>query len=752
MHFASRITAAFLFTVAPAALSPALAQSAGSATAAETTGSTQPSDGLQDIIVTARRTSENLQRVPVATSVIGAEALERQRITGARDLQFVAPSLVVNSDALSGSGVPVFELRGQQQTLGSDATVVTYFGDVPIDTRAIASGMYDLESVQVVRGPQGTLFGKNSTGGAVVLTPQHADTSGINGNLALTSGNYALRQATGAVNVPLIKDVLAVRVSGQIARQRGFVNNLSGPDGNDKHYETGRIAIRLTPAEGLKNDFLFNYFHGNQHLNPQIVKELGGFAVFFPQAVAGFERQQELGDRTIDMSFSPNFNRSRSTLLADSLSYDFGNVTIKNIFGYFKVRENSEFNQTSFDFPLVDALQKTRIRQYSDELQISGKSFDNNLSWIVGGFYSNQRRTVDQYAVVFFTDFNNRTFSTDKFISKAIFGQATYELTALGLPGVKLTGGLRSTWDTRTGSQIGYMVNGVVNDPPTVAGPLKLKTRRTSWTVGLDYQVTPDLLLYAASRHSYKAGGFNLTSSDTPISFRTYAPESLTDIEIGAKSQFNVGPVPARANIALYRGWYKDIQSYAVMRCFNPSGGSIVANAATGSPKGLELEVQAKLTPRLQISGFYNRTLGKYGKFQLPPPPPPCEYNGGADISGEIFGNIYKNSGGLTVDYTIPIDEAGTELAFNGNMYSRSRKAGNSLQSLNSEIDGYTLFNGRVDLNTIGGGAFSLGVYVRNITDKKYVLVRNQSLAAGGYDAFQFAEPRTYGIEGRIKF
>ena len=144
--------------------------------------------------------------------------------------------------------------------------------------------------------------------------------------------------------------------------------------------------------------------------------------------------------------------------------------------------------------------------------------------------------------------------------------------------------------------------------------------------------------------------------------------------------------------------------------------------------------------------------MGKYGKFQLPPPPPPCEYNGGADISGEIFGNIYKNSGGLTVDYTIPIDEAGTELAFNGNMYSRSRKAGNSLQSLNSEIDGYTLFNGRVDLNTIGGGAFSLGVYVRNITDKKYVLVRNQSLAAGGYDAFQFAEPRTYGIEGRIKF
>ena len=750
MRTISSPSVALLMTVAPAALSPAFAQSA----APETTAAAPAGQdgGLGEIIVTARRTAENLQRVPVATSVIGAEALAKQGITTARDLQFAAPSLVVNQDALGGSGVPVFELRGQQQTLGSDATVVTYFGDVPVDTRVIASGMYDLESVQVIRGPQGTLFGKNSTGGAVVLTPQHADASGINGNLSGIVGDYALWQLTGGLNVPVIRDVLAVRVSGQIARQDGFVKNLSGPDGNDKHYETGRIAVRFTPVDGLRNDLLFNYFHGNQHLNPSIVQSLGGFALFFPPAIADFQKQQQLGNRTIDQSVSPNYDKNRSYLISDTLSYDLGGVTVKNIVGYYKFHEQTRLNQTSFNFPLVDVPQDTHSHQFSEELQISGHSLNNNLTWIVGGFYSDQKRTVDQFANVFSNHFNQHSFSSDKYTSKALFGQATYDLAGLGLSGVKLTGGLRSTWDKRTGSQLGYLLNDVASNPPTLAGPIQLKTRRTSWTVGLDYQVTPDILLYVASRHSYKAGGFNLSANDTPLAFRTYKPETLTDVEIGAKTQFNAGSVPVRANLALYRGWYKQIQSYAVLRCFQPSGGAIVANAADGTPKGLELELQAKLTPHLQISAFYNRTLGKYGKFALPAPPSPCQFVGNPDLSGQIFGNIYKNAGGATIDYVVPLDAAGTELEFNGNMYTRTRKLGNDLASLNSAIEGYTLFNARVDLNNIAGGPLSVGFYVRNITNKLYTLVRNQSLATGGFDWRQFGDPRTFGVEARVKF
>ena len=745
MRLKSHLGVTALMAAVPACLSPAHAQSNSAQPAAT------EDNGLGEIIVTARRTSENLQRVPVATSVIGAEELAKQRVNVAADLQFTAPSLVVNQDALGGSGAPVFELRGQQQTLGSDPTVVTYFADIPIDTRVIAAGIYDLESVQVIRGPQGTLFGKNSTGGAVVLTPQHADTDELSGNLALVSGNYSLRQGTAALNVPLINDVLAVRASGQITRQRGFVENLGGPDGADKHYETARLAVRFTPAPNLRNDLLFNYFNGNQHNNPAIVKALGGFALFFPQAQAGLDRQNELGDRTIDMSFSTNYDKNRSYFISNTTSYELGDVTLKNIFGYYKIHAETRFNQTSFNFPLVDVAQDRRSHQYSDEIQLTGHAFGDNLNWIVGGFYSKQTTNVIQNAVVFSDAVTNSSISDDKFTSKALFAQGTLDLAGVGISGLKATAGIRSSWDKRDGSQVAF--EGTTDDGPgTLIGPLSLKTRRTSWTVGLDYQVTPDVLLYVASRHSYKAGGFNLTSNDTPLMFRTYAPESLTDVEVGAKTQFNLGPVPVRANLALYRGWYKDVQSFVVIRCFTPSGGSIVANAADGTLKGLEFELQAKLSQRLRISGFYNRTLGNYGSFVLPVPPPPCTFTGVTDVSGQIFGNIYKNAGGLTVDYTVPIDGAGTELAFNGNVYARSRKPGNDLQSLNSAVAGYTLYNARVDLNNIGGGAMSLGVFGRNITNKKYTMARGRNLTTGGYDWFQFGEPRTYGIEARIKF
>jgi len=745
MRLKSRLGVTALLAAAPVWLSPAHAQSTAAQPAAT------ESDGLGEIIVTARRTSENLQRVPVATSVIGAEVLAKQRVNVAADLQFTAPSLVVNQDALGGSGAPVFELRGQQQTLGSDPTVVTYFADIPIDTRVVAAGIYDLESVQVIRGPQGTLFGKNSTGGAVVLTPQHADTGKLGGNLSLVAGNYAMKQATGALNVPLINDVLAVRVSGQITRQDGFVRNLGGPDGADKHYETARVAVRFTPGSNLRNDLLFNYFNGDQHNNPAIVKALGGFALFFPQAQAGLDRQNQLGDRTIDMSFSTNYDKNRSYFISNTTSYELGNITLKNIFGYYKIHAETRFNQTSFNFPLVDVAQDRRSHQYSDEIQVTGHAFANNLNWIVGGFYSKQTTNVNQRAVVFSTDFTNSSISDDRFTSKALFAQGTLDLAGVGIAGLKVTAGVRSTWDKRDGSQVSFQ-GPTENGPGTLIGPLSLKTRRTSWTVGLDYQVTPDVLLYVASRHSYKAGGFNLTSNDTPLIFRTYAPESLTDVEIGAKTQFNLGPVPVRANLALYRGWYKDVQSFVVIRCFTPSGGSIVANAADGALKGLELELQAKLSQHLRVSGFYNRTLGNYGSFALPVPPSPCTFTGVTDVSGQIFGNIYKDAGGLTVDYSVPIDTAGTELALNANMYARSRKPGNGLASLNSPIEGYALFNARVDLNNIGGSAMSLGAFSRNITNKKYTIARGLNLNTGGYDFRQFREPRTYGIEVRLKF
>lgn len=742
MQYRHTLAALLSATAVSGIMSMASAMAQEAAPAAEQSGTSAGArTGLEDIIVTARRTSENLQRVPVAASVLTAESLDRQQIRRATDLQFSAPSLVITPDPLGGSSAPVFQLRGQTSPLGADNTVVNYFADVPVDGRVIAAGIFDLSSVQVIRGPQGTLFGKNSTGGAVVFTPRKAETDDTNGYVTATIGNFDTRILTGAVNAPLIEGVLGVRVSGQVAHQDGMVKNLSGPDGNNKYYSAMRLAVTFTPSQAFENDLLVTYFNGEQRLNAPITKAIGGFANFFPNVVAAFARQQQLGNRTIDQSFTPNNDDNESYLIANTTSYDFGGVTLKNIFGYSNTHSNIRLNATSFQFPLIDVAQDRRLNQISNEVQLSGKSFGDSLNWIIGGFYSKQKSSVNQKSIIFSTAVTNRDTSFDRYTSKAVFGQATYDFTNLGLTGVKLTGGLRKTWDSRQGSNTNVPV------------PLRTKDSELSWTVGLDYQLSEALLLYVASRHSYKAGGFNLISPDIPPALRAYAPETLTDVELGVKANARLGDVPIRANLALYQGKYKNIHTQLTASCNNVAGlNSVIVNAGKGTPKGLELEVDVRPFPGLQVSGFYNRTLGKYDEFTVPAVAGCTTSAAQLALTGQNFGNISKNAAGLTGIYTLPLSDRGDEVALTGNLYYRSARLGNDLRGFQSPMPGYTLINLRLDYNNIGGSSVSAGAYVRNVTNKLYSLTRNNVISLAGYDTRVYGDPRTYGAEVTFKF
>ena len=728
------------------AATPALAQSAQAA--AQSSGPNQ--EGLGDIVVTARRTAENLQRVPVAASVLTSATLERQRVNTAADLQYNVPNLVIVPEPLAGSSTPIFNIRGIGQALGTDNTVVNYFADVPLDSRVIAAGIYDLASVQVLRGPQGTLFGKNSTGGAVLFTPHAASTTNVEGFLSGSVGNYSFYQLTGAVNVPLVKDVLGLRVSGQITRQKGFVRNLSGPDGADKHYEAARAVLTFTPAENIKNDLVVSYFNADQHNNPAIAVALGGAALIYPDFFGAgnvalvqsqLAKQQQLGVRTIDQSFDANPDKNESVFASNATSITFGDVTLKNIVGYAFSSTRNGMNQANLDYPLVDSVFNRRLKQFSDEIQLSGESFNHSLKWIVGGFYSYQRQSYLNTYYLFNPFFPNTAQSLDVFRSRAIFGQTTLDLDAVGLSGVKLTGGMRYTWDSRAGSQL-----------PAVPTPLTFRKGATSWTVGLDYQVTPDVLVYVTSRHSYKAGGFNLLDPSTPADLRVYKPETLTDVEVGAKAQFDVGTMPVRANLAAYRGWYKDIHTFTAATCGATPTVASVVNAGKGSPKGIELEMQARPTRNLDVSAFYNRALGRYNSFILPTISG-CSFAAPSGfLTGQNFGNLIKDTAGATVNYRIPLKNDGEALSFTGNVYFRGGRKGNSLSSFASPLSSYTVLNARIDYISIGGRNFDAGVYVKNLTDKLYAVERNNSLLQGGYDIFYYGDPRTYGLEVKYHF
>ena len=714
------------------------------------------SGGLGDIIVTARRSNENLQRVPIAVSVLSGETLARNRITGARDLQYSTPSLVVTSDPLGGSTAPVFQLRGQSSPQGSDDTVVTYLGDIPVNSRAFAGGLFDLQSVQVIRGPQGTLFGKNSTGGAVIFTPRIADTNEVSGFVDGTVGNYSYYQIGAGVNVPIVEGKLGLRVSGQIERRDGFARNLSGPDGNDRKNEVARVSLVVTPTEELRNETYFSYFHGRQHQNPLIftrynyglINFIGGPGLANP-AQAQFDAQQALGPRTFNYSYRPNNDDNDVYIVSNTTSYDFGNVTLKNIFGYVNQKPRLSLSQTSTNVPFVDVIQNKNQSSYSDELQLSGDT--STLKWIIGGFLSRDKTSTYQDADLFGGPSTQGT-SHDKYDSKALFAQGTYDFGGLGLEGLKFTAGVRHTWDKRSGYQnINFYDIGSGTYLPTPEQSNQIKYKEVSWTVGLDYNVTRDLLLYVSSRHSYKAGGLNLVAAVAPIELQTYAPEKLTDLEIGAKATIHLGDeAVVRANVAAYRGWYKKVQFQELANCGQVA--TYVINAGKGAPKGVEVELNASLNKNVRIGGFYNRTMGKFDTFSVVQPDGCAVIGAGVDLNGADFGNISKNTAGANFTYTMPLADNGEELAVSGDWYYRSKRVGIATQGVNSAIPSYYLLNARVDYNHIGGSDFSAGVWVRNLANKLYTAYRNNVYDLSGYDVRAFGDPRTYGVDLKYRF
>ena len=235
------------------ASAPARAQAARLATAEEgaaTAPAAETSD-LQEVTVTARRVEENEQRVPVAVTTLSADALTSRNVEQTYDLQFSVPNMQIKPSNNYPS-VPEFIIRGQRQQLFTDENVVTYVNGVPQGTRGLT--FYDLDSVQVLKGPQGTLFGKNSNGGAVILTSKKPS-GDLDASLDVDFGNYALKKATGMLNLPLVTDTVSLRFAGQIERRNGVFRNAypGGRDLDDRHDQSGRITLLVNPTSKLQS-------------------------------------------------------------------------------------------------------------------------------------------------------------------------------------------------------------------------------------------------------------------------------------------------------------------------------------------------------------------------------------------------------------------------------------------------------------------------------------------------------------------
>ena len=791
-----------------AALALFSSQNSASAQSASGPNFENSSGQLETVVVTARRRAEDVEKIPVAVTALSADALRAAGVTNSFSLQNNVPSLTVSGNLGSRSD-QVFTIRGQSQPFGgADPGVQTYFAEVPFG--ASQAGLYyDLDNVQVLKGPQGTLFGKNTTGGAILFEPKRP-TSQFGGYLDAQGGNYNYGEVQGAVNIPLISDKLELRIAGDVGARDGFttdtVTNLFGQSSTKKvdnmNFEAFRVSANMEITPQLHNYVVFDYMKDRNHgtgseltaigTQAQFVQIAEGFGLppaqaqafvglFYPQIQGALLAQQALGPRSTTSSI-PLFFRRDSWGVTDIAQYDvLVHMRLRNIFGYRVDREQSAFDYDGSALPILDiSNQRTwesNSYQVTDEFQVLGESEDNSLKYIAG--YYHELVHPNGYSEIIRDQFGGAqppisplaAFGSTEVqalsnggTSDAVYGNVSYTLPSLDR--LTLEAGGRYTWDHKvaTGSLPCFSAF-----PPVTGCPLPQPNsllikqsgsfRAPSWQLAANYQVTDDTMVYATYRRGYKSGGFN-SGVGTATQFGEFKPEYLTDVELGTKNNWTILGVPGRTNFDLYYGWYSDVQKndlIAVVDTITPQPTQLVAvtfNAAKATVKGLEFESTFVPNENVQISAFYSYTDASYDKFILPQ----SIFNGvpilPVDHAGDPFAFTPKHKVGLTGQFFIPIDPALGAPTFTAQWYWQSKVWFTDLSDFEPDAfqNGYGLVNLRLDWNNFLGTDMDAAAFVNNVTDKTYKVGANALLHLTGTSASFYGPPRMWGVELRYRF
>ncbi|MDB5471561.1 MAG: hypothetical protein JWR84_3121 [Caulobacter sp.] len=751
----SGVLAAILAFAAPVV---AQAQDAGTNAAPPAATADEDTSVLDEVLVTARRREENLQDVPLSVTAYSPEALSQKRIMDRTDLANFTPSLI----SITG-GYPkefaFFALRGQGPAFGSTPGVVNYFAEVanPITVDGRTGTYFDLASVQVLAGPQGTLFGKNATGGNILFEPARP-TNAFTGYIQGEVGNLNDRRAEFAINVPIVDDRVLLRIAGERGVRDGYTKDVGpsfkGKDYDDLDYGAVRASLTIRPTDRIELYTVARYYKSDNHGGGTVIKQfnptvgvsdgLPALAVF-PGLATVVAEQDARGPRKVSYDLN-QFSKTEYWQVLNQASIELtDNLTLKNIISYSEYKQRYGYDYDGTPYPIGGQTspdgQLTQAPTYfTEELQLQGQAFDEALNFTVGAYYDKQDLSQSQGGL--FTTFPLSFIfgpipaRIDNFSeSSAVFAQGTLDLGKVGLPeGLSLTGGYRYTWDeTSNETQIFVL--------PVTSGTAQFEYG--SYNLSLDYAINDDVHVYATMRDAYKAGGVN---GPVPAgsSFRTFPPERLEDIELGLKSQFELGDMAVRANLAVYRGEYTDIQRTTTENI----GGlplNVTRSAAEGRIQGVEFTGAISPLDGLTLTGSYSYTDAEYTRIGAG--------GAGAVLAGAAFPYTPKTKFTLGVSYERQLGEIG-RLDLSANLASQSSfsTAQNNTARV-KYLPGYETLSLRAALRQVGGKPVDIVLFMANASDELYASgiadFYNQGVGAVTYT---YGEPRTYGLQVRYSF
>jgi len=707
--------------------------------------------GLNVIVVTAQRREQDIQEVPISVTAISGDELTEVGIRDPRDLTLVVPSLSIQAGT-SSTTTSLF-LRGvgigdfNSNTTGA---VGVYVDDVFLGANAgKLFNVFDSEGIEVLKGPQGTLYGRNTTAGAIRFSSRKP-TDEFSADAAVSYGRFNEVQAEAGVGGPIIGDVLKARVAGTYLRRDGWLlNRVTGHKLNALDMWAGRAIVDFTP----NSDVLVRAIvHGGQNRGDarQFQHRGSGVDLLGNPIFAGSVPLDGLGyadtDGDVDAGDYDVEGQERVDVFGASLTgeFDIGNVTLTSISAYEQVRRNTLEDTDASPNNVLTATYIDRPEQFSQELRLQSNG-SGPINWIVGGYYFHDKLVTDSSFDILrvlrdpndlpgtldpVNSIGNYAYPyTQKTESWAAFAQTDIDLTDR----LTLTGGLRYSVDSIDFDYQAFFDDVVV--VPVLDFEGSKTFRDLSWRAALAYQASDDVMLYASSSKGYNSGGFAGGSSSDPAQLQPFDSETLYAYEAGFKSDL-LGRT-LRFNATAFYYDYRDLQVFV----FDTSGVLPVQrklNAGNAEIYGLEVELQAQ--PSRYFNAFVNTSFlhAEYKEFTA---------LAAEDYSGNDLVNApdFSISGGFTVTQPLP---GGSALQFraDGSFQSESFLTPDNARA--NRVKPYGTANVRFSWLS-ADEKLELALWGKNVTGTRYITYISPVVTM---DQINYNDPSTYGVQAVLKF
>ena len=728
---------------------------------------------VDEIIVTAQKKSESLQDVPIAITAFNAEMLQEANIIDVEAIALRTPNVTMTRFNI---GEPQLYVRGVGSTSDSaagDPSVALFIDEVYVGRAAGGTtDLFDLEGIEVLRGPQGTLYGRNAAGGAININTRKPSADAFT-EVSLTAGDYGLLQGKGAIN-----GALSDTVNGKLSinyRQRdgyadaltvqGFTGVTNGVadgtvvDTGEDHHEQESLNLRaqLTTEAG-DADFLlsFDYSDESQSGNGRVA--VGGGATAAHVAIS----QRGVNDVRSSFSRPSTFQKNESYGASLRVDYDLSNMTFTSLSAY---RANDyDFSDDLSGLPDPDFIRNLnganqQSNQFSQEFRLASDN-DGAFSWVGGVYFFTE--SVDRFEffdivggpilgpdgnplgapgtnLTVFTGFAN--FNQDvSSQSYAAFGQVNWNLTEA----VKLTVGGRVSHDKKGVTQAadgdvflnnitGLDQGGIPLYPGSPYGPVSASESWTepTWRAALDWQVDDSKLLYVSYDRGYKSGAFAGQAQTPAQATATLGSEIVDNIEIGAKTRWFDDRL--QLNIAGFTSKYKDLQIYELVSL------SLVSSNADADLKGVEVEAIASVSDNFEFGGTYSHLDNEFKTDAT------NQVGGIIPVNGNQLIRAPRNKASVWGEFSVPVGSGDLSIRGDYNWSDEFYYAPtNSAESLQPSYD---VINGRIayDFND----NYELSLWGKNLDDSEYTVSRIPFIGSG---FSVFAPPTTWGVTLNARF